>query len=194
MKTKKVLMVHGITDTGDRFQSMSKVLKEHGFQTYTIDLIPNIGTADLRDLAKQVQSYIKNEFKTEEKIILIGFSMGGLVTRYYLQRLNGIKKVDKYITISAPNHGTYTAYLLPLKGVKQMRPHSDFLQDLNQDVSEVLNNVETLCLWTPFDLMIRPANSSLLGIGKEVSFPVLIHRWMLDDNRVLQEVVDFLND
>jgi len=68
-----------------------------------------------------------------------------------------------------------------------------FLQDLNQDVNEVLNNIETLCLWTPFDIMIIPAESSVMGVGKEVNFPVLVHRWMLDDNRVLQEIIDFIS-
>ena len=119
--------------------------------------------------------------------------MGGLVTRYYLQRLNGIQKTHKYITISAPNNGTNMAHLLPLKGIEQMLPDSDFLQDLNQDVNEALNNIETLCLWTPFDIMIIPAESSVMGVGKEVNFPVLVHRWMLDDNRVLQEIIDFIS-
>lgn len=194
MKSKNVLMVHGITDTGKIFQSLSHLLKENGFQPHTIDLIPSIGTADLRDLAKQVKSYIDNQFEEEEKIILIGFSMGGLVTRYYLQRLNGIKNTHKYITISAPNNGTYTAHLLPLKGIKQMRPKSNFLQDLNQDVNEVLNKIETLCLWTPFDVMIIPAESSVMGLGKEINFPVLVHRWMLEDKRVLQEIINFIKN
>ncbi len=194
MKEKNVLMVHGITDTGRIFQSMSNVLEENGFQPHTIDLIPSIGTADLRNLAQQLKVYIENKFEDAEKIILIGFSMGGLVTRYYLQRLNGIQKTHKYITISAPNNGTNTAHLLPLKGIEQMRPDSDFLLDLNRDVNEILNKIETLCLWTPFDVMIIPPKSSVMGVGKDVNFPVLIHRWMLEDNRVLQEIINFIRN
>ncbi|BAQ63097.1 lipase family protein [Geminocystis sp. NIES-3708] len=185
-------MVHGITDTGKVFQTMANFLQNRGYKIYTIDLIPNIGTGDLKDLAQQVKQYIDSQFALEEKIILLGFSMGGLVTRYYLQRLNGIEKVEKYINISAPNNGTNLGYGLPLKGIVQMRPNSEFLRDLNSDVKETLAKIKCLIMWTPFDGMIIPANSSLLGVGKEVRLPVLIHKWMLSDKRVLEEINCFL--
>ncbi|MBL1211472.1 alpha/beta fold hydrolase [Geminocystis sp. GBBB08] len=189
---KPIVMVHGITDTGKEFETMILYLQKKGYKTYTIDLIPNFGTADLRDLAQQVKQYINHKFTPEEKIILIGFSMGGLVTRYYLQRLNGINKVEEYISISAPNNGTNLAYTLPLKGILQMRPHSQFLEDLNKDVKQILANLKCLIIWTPFDAMIIPANSSLLGIGKEIKVPVLIHKWMISDQQVLNEISNFL--
>lgn len=189
---KSILMVHGITDTGKVFKTMTSYLEKKGYKTYTIDLIPNIGTGDLRDLAQQVKEYIDEKFLPEEKIILLSFSMGGLVTRYYLQRLNGIEKVEQYISISAPNNGTNLGYTLPLKGILQMRPNSRFLRDLNRDVQATLGKIQCLIIWTPFDTIIIPANSSLLGIGKEVSFPVLIHKWMLKDERVFAEINTFL--
>lgn len=190
---KSILMVHGITDTGNVFDAMKSYFQNKGFIIYTIDLIPNFGSADLRDLAQQVKQFIDTQFSPEEKIILLGFSMGGLVTRYYLQRLNGLTKVDKYISISAPNNGTNLAYLPLLKGIQQMCPHSDFLQDLNHDVKATLGMINCLIIWTPFDIIIIPANSSLLGIGKEVDIPVLIHKWMLSDSRVFEVIDSFLN-
>ncbi|WP_026101919.1 esterase/lipase family protein [Geminocystis herdmanii] len=188
-----ILMVHGITDTGNVFDTMKSYFQNKGFTIYTLDLIPNFGSADLRDLAQQVKQFIDTQFPSEEKIILLGFSMGGLVTRYYLQRLNGLTKVDRYISISAPNNGTNLAYLPPLKGIQQMCPNSEFLQDLNHDVKETLGMINCLIIWTPFDLMILPANSSILGIGKEVDIPILIHKWMLSDQRVFDEINSFLN-
>ena len=135
-------MVHGLFDTANIFETMSSHFEMLGYQTYGIDLKPSFGIADLKELAQQLKAYIDNNFKSQEKIILIGFSMGGLVTRYYLQRLDGITKVDKYISISAPNHGSFLAYLLPhllpFKGIQQMRPDSDFLKDLNEDVQQKL--------------------------------------------------------
>lgn len=189
---KTILMVHGITDTEKVFTKMKFYLENKGYKIHTINLIPNIGTGDLKDLAQQVKEYIDKELILEEKIILLGFSMGGLVTRYYLQRLNGIEKVGKYINISAPNNGTQLAYTLPLKGIIQMRPQSEFLQDLNSDVKEILCKIKCLIIWTPFDMMIIPPHSSLLGVGKEIKLPIFIHKWMLSDNRVLEEINTFL--
>jgi triacylglycerol lipase len=188
-----ILMVHGITDTGNVFDTMKSYFQNKGFTVYTLDLIPNFGIADLRDLAQQVKLFIDTQFSPDEKIILLGFSMGGLVTRYYLQRLHGLTKVDQYISISAPNNGTNLAYILPLKGIAQMCPHSEFLQDLNHDVKETLGMINFLIIWTPFDAMIIPANSSVLGIGKEVNIPVLTHKWMLSDTRVFEIIHSFLN-
>ncbi|MGI0480141.1 esterase/lipase family protein [Geminocystis sp. CENA526] len=187
-----ILMVHGITDTGNIFNDMASYFEKKGYKIYTIDLIPNLGTADLRDLAQQLKTYIDTQFLPQEKIILLGFSMGGLVTRYYLQRLNGLERIDRYISISAPNNGTNLAYTLPLEGIMQMRPNSEFLQDLNKDIKETLGQIKSLILWTPFDAMIIPANSSLLSIGKEVNIPVLFHKWMLFDQRVYDEIDSFL--
>lgn len=188
-----ILMVHGITDTGNVFDTMKSYFQNKGFTIYTLDLIPNFGSTDLRDLAQQVKQFIDTQFPPDEKIILLGFSMGGLVTRYYLQRLNGLTKVDRYISISAPNNGTNLAYILPLKGIVQMCPHSEFLEDLNHDVKETLGLIDCLIIWTPFDTMIIPAKSSLLGIGKEVNIPVLTHKWMLSDTRVFEVINSFLN-
>ena len=194
MNVKQVLMIHGINDTGNIFNPMSIYLQKAGYKTHAIDLKPNYGIADLRELAQQVKQYIDDNFSVPEKIILIGFSMGGLITRYYLQRLNGVEKVDKYISISAPNNGSILAYFLPFKGIQQMRPDSDFLQNLNQDVQKQLSSLKSIVFWTPLDTMIFPAKSSLMGIGKEISIPIQIHKWMPRDKRVLEQIYDFLQD
>ena len=64
--------------------------------------------------------------------------MGGIVCRYYLQRLGGIARVDRFVAISAPEHGTWWANTCPAEllrwpGVAQLRPDSAFLRDLNSD-------------------------------------------------------------
>ena len=77
--------------------------------------------------------YIARHFDPEQPLDLVGFSMGGIVSRYYIQRLGGIERVQRYVNISAPNNGTWTAYLLSRLGCVQMRPESEFLRDLNRD-------------------------------------------------------------
>ena len=119
--------------------------------------------------------------------------MGGLVTRYYLQRLGGVEKVPRYINISAPNNGTMTAYVLPNPGIKQMRPNSQFLQDLNKDIETTLNQIDVTVIWTPFDLMIFPPSSSKMGIGEEIKLPVLIHEQMVRHHQLLKTVSDSLS-
>jgi len=194
MATKQqnpVLLVHGINDTGAVFDKMAFYLRQQGLSVYTVDLVPNNGSGVLDKLAQQVANYVNDTFAVEQSLDIVGFSMGGIVSRYYIQRLGGINRVRRLITISSPHKGTIVAYGSWLAGALQMRPHSDFINDLNSDV-EMLNQLNFTSIWTPYDLMILPATSSQLGIGKEIILPVVLHPLMLTDTRVLTKVVEAL--
>ena len=188
-----VVLIHGISDTKAVFWKMSAYLERMGWSVHSLNLTPNNGTLGLDQLAQQVGDYIARNFEPEQTLDLVGFSMGGLVSRYYIQRLGGIERVQRYINISAPNNGTLTAYLLSRIGCLQMRPKSEFLQDLNQDY-QMLDRLNFTRLWTPFDLMIFPANSSQMPVGNEVEIPVLLHAWMLTDRRCLKAVAAALSE
>jgi triacylglycerol lipase len=194
MERNPVLLVHGLYDTVAKFKELSAYLNQLGWSVHSINLKPNDGSALLNDLAKQVADYVDQTFESGQMIDLLGFSMGGLVTRYYLQRLGGVERVKRYITIAAPNNGTLTAYSLPLKGIVQMRMNSLFLDDLNQDHDQYLSQLQVTNLWTPYDLMILPAHSSKMGIGREISVPVAVHAWMPSDRRVMKMIASALSD
>ncbi len=188
-----VLLIYGIYNTYARFKAMTKYLTNLGFSVDCLSLKPDNGNAHLEKLAQQVDNYVNNNFDPKKPIDLVGFSMGGLVTRYYLQRLGGVEKVQRYINISAPNNGTMAAYLLPNPGIKQMRPNSQFLQDLNKDIEITLDKIDVTVIWTPYDFMIVPPSSSKMGIGKEIQLPVLIHRQMVTHHQILKTVSDSLS-
>lgn len=188
-----VLLVHGLNDTGAVFCKMAPYLTNLGFCVYDLDLIPCNGDAKLDHLARQVAYYINNTFDAEQPIDIVGFSMGGIVSRYYIQRLGGINRVQRFITIASPHRGTFAAYSSTRPGCLQMRPESEFLQDLNRDVT-MLENLNFTSIWTPLDLMIVPANSSQLPVGKDVQVWAATHPLMLTDNRSLQAVVMALTE
>ena len=192
-KQNPVLLVHGINDTGAVFNKMAFYLRQQGLSVYTVDLIPNNGSEVLEKLAQQVANYVNDTFEVALPVDIVGFSMGGIVSRYYIQRLGGINKVQRFITISSPHKGTIIAYGTWLAGAVQMRPNSDFINDLNADF-KMLKQLNFTSIWTPYDLMILPATSSRLGIGKEVTIPVILHPLMLTDTRTLTIVADALID
>lgn len=187
-----LLLVHGIGDTGSVFNRMIAYLRDRGWsEIHTIDLTPNNGDIGLERLAQQVRTYVETNLAYAKAIDVIGFSMGGIVSRYYIQRLAGAQRVRHFITLSSPHKGTWTGYFRQNPGVRQMRPGSDFLQDLNKTVHE-LQQVMFTSLWTPYDLMIVPANSSQLPVGNMAQLPVLAHPWMLTDQRVLAAIAAIL--
>jgi triacylglycerol lipase len=186
-----VLLVHGITDTEAVFNQMAVYLRQLGWTVHTLNLVPNNGEAPLNVLAQQVVDYVDATIGEEQPFDLVGFSMGGIVSRYYVQRLGGINRVQRFVTISSPHNGTVVAYASKLPGCVQMRPNSLFLQDLNRDI-QMLEKLNFTSIWTPYDLMIIPTNSSKMPVGKELIVPVALHSWMLTDYRSLSAVAAVL--
>jgi triacylglycerol lipase len=150
---------------------------------------PNNGQPRLELLAEQVDqaaTSLLTESKSD-RLDLVGYSMGALVSRLWVQRGAGKQKVRRFVSISGPHHGTATAWALPFAGIKQMRPGSELLRDLERD-KDPWGSVETHAFWTPFDLMIVPPRSSRLPHAREQVFSVLMHGFMISDRRVLDAV------
>ena len=186
-----ILLIHGIGDTQRVFDAMVAYLRDRGWAIHCLDLEPNQGQMGLDQLALQICKYVEAHL-SDRPFDLLGFSMGGIVSRYYLQRLGGLLKVQRFITLSSPHNGTFTAYARQRPGVKQMRPGSAFLRDLNSTLED-LQQVQFTSLWTPYDLMIVPAHSSRLPLGQMGQIPVLAHPLMLRDRRVFEAVATALS-
>jgi len=187
-----VLLIHGIWKSGATFGRMARYLRERDFEVHTLDLVPNDGAVALEVLAAQIGAYVEANLPPETPLDLVGFSMGGVVSRCYVQKLGGAARVRRLVTISSPHHGTATAYLSRRPGGRQMRPDSALLAELNGDLG-ALDRIDVTTLWTPLDLMIVPADSSRLPVGREVLVAAPLHALMLHDPRALRAVAEALS-
>jgi triacylglycerol lipase len=188
-----VILVHGIDDTAAVFRRMAPYLTSQGWQVHHPNLTPSNGDVGLDVLAAQLADYAQQVIPPGQPFDLVGFSMGGIISRYFVQRLGGLERVRRFVTISSPHCGTWTAYLRPNIGASQMSIKSPFLCDLNRDV-DCLEQLNFTSIWTPLDLMILPARSSCLGVGREVVLNVPAHAWMLSDPRSLRAIAQALSE
>jgi triacylglycerol lipase len=188
---RPVVLIHGIFDTAAKLEPMVQFLNDLGFRPFAPTLAPSDGAVGLDELALQLRFFV-DEHIPEGRFDLIGFSMGGLIGRYYLQRLGGIERVRRFISVSSPHRGSYWAYTVNNAGCRQMRPGSEFLRGLNRD-AKTLARVSFASLWTPMDLMIVPSWSSRLGVGEEYRLPVAVHPWMLRNRRSLRLIAKLLD-
>lgn len=189
-----VLLVHGINDTGARFDKMRSVLKACGFDpVHAINITPSDGSITLEAMGQQVMNGVHacQEAAGPQKIDIVAFSMGTLAVRSALHNLDGRSSVRRFISVSGPHHGTLTAYLSWKAGTKQMRPNSRFLRDINAGGGH-WGEVEVFSFWSPLDLMVIPATSSVLKDADNRAFPVVLHHRMLSDDRVIEAVVQAL--
>lgn len=182
-----VLLVHGIHDSAASMRVMGQWLRHRGWEVYDLSLAPNDGKAPLEELAGQVDTFVSTTFLRGRKFDIVAFSMGGIVCRYYLQRMSGARRVDRFVQISSPNHGTWMASLFSQPGCIQMRRRSQFLNSLNADLSE-LTQIQFTTIWTPLDLVILPARSSVMPVGRNVRVWVLAHPLMVLQPAVFRRI------
>jgi len=175
--TKNIVLVHGINDNGSGFGELPLALQTAGYRVFTPSLTPNNGSASIEVLADQLAEKINSHFGLLARLHVVGFSMGGLVSRYYLQELGGYRRAESLTSISSPHFGTMWAYLNNRPGVRQMRPGSDFLARLAAS-EDRLDGINVHAYWTPYDSTVIPPRNSVWPRAENVRVPAPLHSQM----------------
>ncbi|MEU1277479.1 alpha/beta fold hydrolase [Streptomyces sp. NPDC005805] len=178
------VLLHGFVDNRSVFVLLRRALARHGggpvaclnYSPLTCDIRT---AADL--LGRHVEEVCARTGRPE--IDIVGHSLGGLIARYYVQRLGGDRRVRTLVTLGTPHAGTAVA---PFAGVhpivRQMRPGSPVMEELRQpapgcrtrfvsfwsDLDRIMVPVETARLDHP-DLLVE--NVPVQGIG-HLALPV----------------------
>lgn len=183
----KVFLVHGIFDDGRLFNSMRQYFNRFGI----ITLVPALKPADARygieDLAHKLSAFISENIEKGEQFSIIGFSMGCIISRVYLQTLGGAAYCINFHAISGPHHGSILAYFFFGQGAKDLRPNSALLQRL-QRTQNILSHINIFSYRTPFDQMILPSKSSHWSIAKNLVVKAPMHRLMLNNKFVWHSI------
>ncbi|MFB6842388.1 esterase/lipase family protein [Streptomyces sp. NPDC056361] len=181
---RPVVLLHGFVDNRSVFVLLRRALTRHGR-----DCVESLNysplTCDLRAAAGELGRRVEEiTARTgQPQVDIVGHSLGGLVARYYVQRLGGDARVRTLVTLGTPHAGTTVAPLAdahPL--VRQMRPGSEVLRELAgpapgcttrfvsfwSDLDQVMVPVETARLDHP-DLLVH--NVRVSGIG-HLALPV----------------------
>ncbi|WP_079407077.1 esterase/lipase family protein [Streptomyces sp. 3211] len=125
------------------------------------------------------------------KVDLVTHSMGALPSRHYLKNLGGDAKVDAWVSLAGPNHGTDTAHFCGQVSCIEMRPGSAFLNALNA-VDETPGSTRYATWWSPCDLVINPDRTVALSGAVNTRTPCLLHSAFLTDAGVYAQVRDHI--
>ncbi|MEV0013907.1 esterase/lipase family protein [Streptomyces tendae] len=179
-----VVLLHGFIDNRSVFLLLRRSLVQHGrHEIESLNYSPL--TCDIRTAAELLGRHIEEicERTGSERVDVVGHSLGGLIARYYVQRLGGDLRVRTLVTLGTPHAGTK---VVPLANahpiVRQMRPGSAVIEELTMpapgcrtrfvsfwsDLDRVMDPLETACLDHP-DLSVQ--NVRVSGIG-HLALPV----------------------
>jgi triacylglycerol lipase len=187
-----VVLVHGFFNRGTIFRPLERALTRRGHVCLCPTLTPRDARYGIADLAAKLDGFIAAHVPPGESFALVGFSMGCLVARVYLQNLRGHSRVESprpqaFFAIAGPHRGSLTAYLYPGRGTREMRPGSRFLRELELGDSEV-SGLQRFSYWTPFDLMVVPASSARWPGATEVKVRAPWHTRLLSCRAVAEDI------
>lgn len=187
-KKPKLILVHGIFNTGKVMGWMKKQFQSQGYDCFTPTLSPFDGGEGVEYAAEKLKQQIIAQFGENEKIVIIGFSMGGIVARFYLQQLGGRARTTHLFTISSPHLGSYMAYLpYPSKAFKQLRPESELLSLLDETAAS-LSELSLHSYCAAIDYTVAPSRS-YWAIAANKQFSVYLHMSMIFSQKVVDEIL-----
>jgi triacylglycerol lipase len=172
-------------------------LQQAGFgPVYAVTLEPLLGCID--ENAKALERFVEAvcaEAKSD-KVILIGHSMGGLVSRSYLYA-GGAARIEQIICIGSPHQGTVMAKDLRRlgKNLSQMCPDSEWVRQLNAR-QELPCAVPITSIVTPHDNIVAPQASALLRYpnARNVIVPGIGHLEMVISKPIFDATAAVLAD
>jgi pimeloyl-ACP methyl ester carboxylesterase len=192
-----ILLIHGMIDNRAIFTVLTRKLRAHGFErviTLNYSPVTNDIRAAAEGLSAQVEELVA---KTGyERIHIVGHSLGGLIARYYVQRLGGDERVHTLVTLGTPHHGSLAAHLVPVQLGRQLRPSSGLFAEL--DLPAPGCRTRFVAFWSDIDQLVVPhGNSQLrhpdLTIDNELAHGVG-HLSMPINARIMQRVAQVLGE
>ncbi|MGN6664240.1 MAG: esterase/lipase family protein [Solirubrobacterales bacterium] len=195
MALDPILFVHGWSESASLWNTMIGRFEKDGYpKSYLSAYSYNTSQSNKIDAEKEVKSHVESLLKTTgaEKVDIISHSMGSLNTRWYIKFDGGESKVDDWVSLGGPNHGTETANACAFQvSCQEMEVGSKFLSELNAgDETPGIVNYGTW--WSPCDEIINPDESVILTGASNHKTACLTHAALTTDETVYKEVREFI--
>lgn len=182
-----LVLVHGLLDTPAVFDALKRELGG-GRQPLLIPALPlRLGRTSVMEAAELLGSHIEAAFGLGEPLDLLGFSIGGVIARCWIQLLGGHARTRRFISVGSPQQGTLTALPWPgsiFNGIADLRWGSALLEQLNSDLDQ-LRRIDCHSFYSALDLAVLPGWRAVLPVGARTMLPVLTHPQLLRDRAAL---------
>lgn len=158
-----ILFVHGFNSSGSVWTTMIASFKADGWTDGQLVNWSYNTSQSNATTAQQIRTKVDSILLATgaTRVDVITHSMGGLSSRYYARNLGGDTKIDAWVSLGGPNHGTTWAYGCFTTSCVEMRPASTFVKNLNA-TDETPGAPRYATWWSACDTVIEPDNSTPL--------------------------------
>jgi len=185
-----LVLVHGLFDTPEIFRGLRHYLGNRREPLLAPHLPHRLGATSLETLAQRLGEQIEAAFGVEQPVDVLGFSMGGLIARTWIQLWGGAARTRRFLSVASPHGGSLVALPWPrflLAGVADMKPGSSLLRRLDADL-DPLRRVDCTSYYIPSDLMVIPGWRAVLPVGPRHRLPVRQHRLLMAEPASLMPI------
>jgi triacylglycerol lipase len=189
-----ILFVHGWNSSASTWNTVVGRFAADGWTSAELNTWSYNTAQSNATTAQQLASKVNSVLAATgaARLDLVSHSMGGLSTRYYVKNLGGGPKVDEFVSLAGPNHGTGTANLCFWNtSCFEMRPGSSFLNALNSG-DETPSTPRYGTWWSPCDEVINPDTSTILSGAANTQTSCLSHSGVKDSATVYAQVREFV--
>ncbi|MCT0217435.1 alpha/beta hydrolase [Synechococcus sp. CS-1329] len=181
-------MVHGLLDSPAVFNRLRQALGGRR-QALLIPALPlRLGLTPIAEAAELLGAHIRENLGLDDPIDLLGFSIGGVIARTWIQLQGGHERTRRFISVGSPQQGTLTAQPWPgriFKGLADLKWGSGLLETLNGNL-DTLHRIECHSFYSAIDLAVLPGWRAVLPIGARTQLPVATHPQLLRDQAAIR--------
>ena len=191
-KINPILLIHGLWNTADIFSSITSKLDEIGIEYFAPTLKHEYGMTSIVELTNLLNYLILEKYGYEKELDILGFSMGGIIGRYWIKKFVGYKRTRKFITVGSPHKGTLTSLLVPkypFKGISEMKINSRLLKELS-NYDYLLNDIDCISFFTYWDLMVLPGWRSYMNSGEKIPLNVYKHKNLVRNPLAVEMIIN----
>ena len=170
------------------FEPLLRLLGDQRQERLLPALSLRLGVTSVREAASELSHQIEAAFPGQQAVDLLGFSIGGVIARSWIQQHGGHRRTRRFISLGSPQQGTITAQPWSsrlFRGLADVKWGSALLQELNDDL-DTLRAVECHSFYSALDLAVLPGWRAVLPIGPRRMLPVATHPQLLRDLAALR--------
>lgn len=187
---RPIIVLHGYAMNRANFLPLARRLARNrlgpvlGFEYWTLGKVSSA--------AARLGAFVERvcEAHGADRVDLIGHSMGGVVSRYYVALGGGAPRVRSLITLGSPHGGCDLSVFGVGRPVKELKYDSELLNRL--DAAGLPRGTAFTAIWSRADCLVPSPRAAALRGAEQIVFDDLGHLALISSRRVAEVIVERL--